>query len=271
LPHARIDWPSCAAAGFPFPSEVPGQQLANELSEMLSSPDPVVRDDHAYTAAAQWIREGRLDEELTALGEAAVARFDHPEVQARTFAPLLLRCVLDRNRSEGVLERATVERWFAAFARWYPAEPDTRGWDDALGWLHAVAHGADAAAAFAQALPERRTDILDLCARRIAATGATERYLQLEDARLARAITGILTRPGLTRAEATNWLDVPAKALEGGGPGPVPTWAFNVFATLQSLHLHLTRGLADGGVPPHADAVASRALELLRLPYWWLA
>jgi hypothetical protein len=199
-----------------------------------------------------------------------VARFDHPEVQARTFAPLVLRCVLARGRSADTVERATMERWFAAFARWYPAEPDTRGWDDALGWLHAVAHGADAAAVLAQALPERRVDILDLCARRITAADTTERYLQLEDARLARAITGILAGPGLTQAQATGWLDVLAKALEGGGPGPVPVWAFNIFATLQSLHLHLTRGLADGGVPPHAQAVAERALELLRLPYWWL-
>jgi hypothetical protein len=272
LSHAPIDWTVLAAGGFPFPAGIPARQLGAELSTMLSSPDPVVRDDHAYTALAQWAREGRLDGQLPALGEAATARFDHPEVQARTFAPLVLRCVLTRAQElPGAVDQATAERWYAAFARWYPTEPDTRGWDDRLGWLHAVAHGADAAAAFARALPERRADILDLCARRIAAAHADERYLQLEDARLARAITGILLAPGLTEAEATGWLDVLAEALEGGGPGPVPVWAFNIFATLQALHPHLTRGLVDGGVPPHAQAVADRALELLRLPCPWLA
>ncbi|WP_437090494.1 DUF2785 domain-containing protein [Streptomyces sp. enrichment culture] len=45
------------------------------------------------------------------------------------------------------------ERWCAGSTAWYPAERDTRGWDDSLGRLHAVAHGADAAAAFARALP----------------------------------------------------------------------------------------------------------------------
>jgi hypothetical protein len=64
---------------------------------------------------------------------------------------------------------------------------------------------------------------------------------------------------------------VVAQALEGGGPGPVPIWAFNTFATLQSLHLHLTRGITDIGVPPHAEAVADRVAEVLRLPYHWLA
>lgn len=97
------------------------------------------------------------------------------------------------------------------------------------------------------------------------------RYAQSEDARLARALTRILQGPGLTREQATGWLSVAAKALEGVGPGPLPIWAFNTFATLQSLHVHLVRGLADEGVPPHAEAVAARTADLLRLPYCWLA
>ncbi|MEU3276901.1 hypothetical protein [Streptomyces antibioticus] len=97
------------------------------------------------------------------------------------------------------------------------------------------------------------------------------RYAQLEDARLARALTRVLQAPGLTREQATGWLTTVEKALEGGGPGPVPVWAFNTFATLQSLHLHPARGLAGEGVPPHAEAVAARAVGLLRLPCFWLA
>jgi hypothetical protein len=268
-----VDWTSAAAAGFPFPDDVPAGRIADELAAMLVSPDPRVRDDHACTAAAQWIREGRLDDVLVGLGDTAAGRFCHPEIQARTFAPLLLRCVLTRGADaevRGLVPAAAAERWYGAFAAWYPAERDTRGWDDALGWLHAVAHGADAAAAFALALPERRTGLLDLCARRMTAQHAGQRYEQLEDARLARAFCRILLAPGLSERQAVDWLTVPADALAGGGPGPVPVWAFNTFATLQSLHLHLTRGLADGGLPPHAPLVAEKAADLLRLAYAWL-
>lgn len=269
---ALLDWPSIAAGGFPAPEAVPASRLAEELSAMLVSPDPVVRDDHAYTAAARWIGEGRLDDVLEELGDRATGRFTHPEVQARTFAPLLLSCVLTRSAAvPGVVTGAAAERWYAAFHAWYPAEEDTRGWDDTLGWLHAVAHGADAAAAFAKALPARRTGLLDLCARRMTAPGAAHRYEQLEDARLARALTRVLQGPGLRVDEAVGWLDVVADALEGGGPGPVPVWAFNTFATLQSLHLHLTRGIAGEETPPHAEAVAARVVGLLRLPCHWLA
>ncbi|MGW0607199.1 DUF2785 domain-containing protein [Streptomyces sp. NPDC002640] len=266
-----VDWPSLAADGFRRPAGVPASRLAVEVSVMLASPDPVIRDDRAYTAAARWIREGHLDEVLEELGDSAADRFAHAEVQARTFAPLTLSLVLSREAVvPGLLTTAAVTRWYEAFAAWYPVEADTRGWDAELGWLHAVAHGADAAAAFAKVLPRRRPDLLELCARRLTAPDVPYRYEQLEDARLARAVTRILAGPGLGREQAVGWLDVVTRAFEGGGPGPVPVWAFNTFATLQSLHLHLTRGIADEGVPPHAEAVASRVADVLRLPYHWL-
>jgi hypothetical protein len=267
-----VSWPSIAAEGFPFPDGVAPSLMVEELSAMLASPDPLVRDDHACTAMAQWVRQGRFDPVLERLGDTAAERLTHPEIQARTFAPLVLRCALDRGHAvPGTVPQVAAERWYAAFSSWYPAERDTRGWDDSLGWLHAVAHGADAAAAFAQALPARRTDLLDLCALRMTAAHADYRYVQLEDARLARALSRILLAPGLSAEQATAWLGVVSKSLKGGGPGPVPPRAFNTFATLQSLHLHLSRGLAGEGAPPHAAAVASRVTALLRLPFTWLA
>lgn len=268
----RPDWASIAADGFRFPAATAPSDWAEELATALVSPDPVLRDEHAYTAAARWIERGHLDEVLQELGDGAAGRFTHPAVQARSFAPLLLRCVLARGQAApGTVPQDAAERWYAAFASWYPAERDTRGWDDSLGWLHAVAHGADAAAAFAVTLPHHGTRILELCARRMTATDTAHRYEQLEDARLARALTRVLLTPGLTAHEATRWLAVIEEALEGGGPGPVPPWAFNTFATLQSLHLHLTLGLADQGIPPHAAPVAARTAAILRLPCGWLA
>jgi hypothetical protein len=266
-----VDWSAVAAENFAFPTGAAASRIGDELAAMLVSPDPQVRDDHAYTAAAGWIRAGHLDEVLVSMGDTAAERFTHPEVQARTFAPLVLKCVLSRSRElPGAVPEAAVLRWYAGFATWYPHEQDTRGWDDRLGWLHAVAHGADAAAAFATALPDRRTALLELCAHRMTARGTGYRYVQLEDARLAAAITRILLATGLTAGQATGWLDVVTAAFADGGPGAVPAWAFNSFATLQSLHLHLNRGLAEGGVPPHAGEVTARVAEILRLPYSWL-
>ncbi|MGW4440627.1 DUF2785 domain-containing protein, partial [Streptomyces sp. NPDC004596] len=190
-----LDWPSLAADDFPFPEDIPATWLAGELSSMLIAPDPRIRDDYAYTAAARWIRQGHLDAVLDALGDTAASRFDHQEIQARTFAPLILRAVLERgSNTRGCVTQVSAERWYAAFSAWFSTEEDTRGWDESRGWLHAVAHGADAAAAFASFLPDRGADVLELCARRMTATSAF-RYTQLEDARLARAVTRILQAP----------------------------------------------------------------------------
>ena len=64
--------------------------------EMLASPDPVVRDETAYEQLAGMIRAGALDDRLVEIGDAMAERFTHPEVQARTFAPLVLAAVVRR-------------------------------------------------------------------------------------------------------------------------------------------------------------------------------
>jgi hypothetical protein len=126
------------------------------------------------------------------------------------------------------------------------------------------------ASTFAKVLPRHRSAVLELCALRMT-RDTDHRYEQLEDARLARAITAVLLAAGLTAGHATDWLAIVEDAFAGAGPGPVPAWAFNTFATLHSLHLHLARGLIDGGTPPHAAAVAARVAAILRGPCPWLA
>ncbi|MEU7414585.1 hypothetical protein AB0B40_35690 [Streptomyces sp. NPDC042638] len=106
-----VDWPAMTADGHPFPKAVPACQVADELLAMLISPDPKICDGFAYTAAARWIAEGRFDEVLGQLGDTAACRFAHPEVQARSFAPLTLCLILKRADSiPGLVTQAAAER-----------------------------------------------------------------------------------------------------------------------------------------------------------------
>src|SRR3954454_16267376 len=137
------DWAQVRADGFVVPTDRPLADLVAELSLMLRSPDPVVRDAHAYSTLATWIGKGVLDEEqLRALGNEMAERFADEEIQARTFAPLTLDAIV----SGGVFEPV----WVPPFERWYVAEEDLRGHDPKLGWLHAIAHGSDLLGALAQ-------------------------------------------------------------------------------------------------------------------------
>jgi hypothetical protein len=53
------------------------------------------------------------------------ARLADPEIQARSFAALILAALVEHGDFEA--------SWLAAFAAWYPAETDLRGYDPALG------------------------------------------------------------------------------------------------------------------------------------------
>jgi hypothetical protein len=195
-----------------------------------------------------------------------VGMLTHPEIQARTFAALILGLVVRRAGA------ADVRRWLHGFAAWYRAETDLRGWDDHLGWLHAIAHGADALGEFGRSphlTGEDLTGLLDLAVDRLLAPAGYQ-YAHREDDRLAQAIYAVLTRPELTAAGVTGWQDKIADAFRRGEPGPVPAWASNAIHTLQALYVAVDRGarLDHRGEPvpvPEQAAVLDRIASVLSI------
>jgi hypothetical protein len=255
-----IDWTELADRDMAVPADLDAAVPA--LLTMLASADPVQRDDLAYSFLAVWTDRGVLDGRLAAIGDALLPRFGHPETQARTFVPLVLAAAVRRDSAAGVLDAVTVRRWLDAFAAWWPAETDTRGFDERLGWLHAVAHGADLAGAFAASARltgDEAAGLLTLVATRATAE-TTERYAQQEEDRLASAVVDALRRPDLTEAGAVGWLAVVDRLFATGEPGPVPVPVANTLAVLRAVYV-----MADRHAVPHrravTDAVAARLHE----------
>jgi Protein of unknown function (DUF2785) len=232
-----------------------------EVCEALRSQDPVVRDEQAFTLLAGWIPA--LDPaERHAVGDAMTLRFDDPEIQARTFAPLILARIVE----QGDYDPA----WLAGFAEWYPAERDVRGYDPELGWLHAVAHGADLLGAFGRCPQADPVPLLDLAAARLLAD-TDYVFAHQEDDRLGYAIGLTLTRDELSQADAIGWLDPIAADFAAGEPGPVPAHASNSMRTLRFLYLLADRGLRldwDSAEPVplrHRDVLRDRLAGVLSL------
>lgn len=263
-------WREIADADFAVPGgpDLGGADLdglAAELAQELADPDPAVRDGPAYAVLATWLERGVLDAQLASLGETMMARFRDPRIQARTFAPLVLAWVVERGGFDS--------RWVEAFEHWYPAETDVRGYDDALGWLHAVAHGADLLGVLGrhpQVAPEQ---MLVLAARRML---ADTQYVwrDQEDDRLSYAIALTLGRPELTVAQLTTWLDLIDERFATGEPGPVPAYASNSMRTLRMLYLLADRGVraTPGGAAeplPHRDEVKERLARTLSAVAWF--
>ncbi|MFD0527053.1 DUF2785 domain-containing protein [Kitasatospora arboriphila] len=188
----------------------PGPELVAALSADLRSPDPAVRDEQAYVLLHRWIP--RLPAaERHRLGDEMADRFTDPEIQARTFAPLVLARLVRLGDHDPA--------WQRAFDTWYRTEPDLRGHDPELGWLHAVAHGADLLGALGRSPHTEPADLLDLaCARLLAPT--EHLFDAMEDDRLGLAIALTLTRPELTRCQSVDWLAPVAADFAAAYPDP---------------------------------------------------
>jgi hypothetical protein len=269
------DWAAIIAANFAIPTghALPG--LVDELLDGLCSPDPALRDEQAYPVLAAWIMAGHLDGQLASLGEQVTGLLAHPQIQARTFAALILAVLVHRDTAAAVLDAQSLPRWTDRFAHWWLAETDLRGWDDQLGWLHAMAHGADVIGELGLS-PRLGGDdlarLLDLTGTRLLTpTGYV--FAHQEDDRTALALATVLARPELTAAAATGWLGSVHRYLEAPHQGPVPAPAANTTRTLRSLYLMADRGFRpdpdqnDKHLPPHRAEILAALSDVLRLAF----
>jgi len=229
------------------------------LVDDLRSPDPLVRDTGAYASLAALQGDGSLDDHLVELGDRALGLLTDDDVQARSFGALLLALVADRDNVTGRATDVAVRHWVEGLTRWYVAEPDTRGHDPRLGWLHAVAHGADAVGELAGSPRVGHDDLvglLDLLVRR--ATAPTPTYwVQNEDDRVAVAVMAVLRRDLLTAGDVRAAVDVLAGVWRDSA-GPVSAEADNAVRLGRTLHLQLVLGVR----PAPGEAVVHPAVRL---------
>jgi hypothetical protein len=259
------DWQEVADAGFAVPAGADVAELVAELSEALADPDPQLRDGTAYAVLRTWVKRGVLDGQLASLGDQMAARFTDPRIQARTFAALVLCWIIDRGGFD--------YDWVQAFANWYQAEDDLRGFDPELGWLHAVAHGADLLGLLGRDQRVQPEQMLELAARRMLAE-TDYVWRDAEDDRLGCAIAVTLSRPQLTVEQSTAWLGLVDEKFSQGEPGPMPPYASNSIRTLRLLYVLADRGVrADPAGQPtpliHAEPVKRRLAAALAPVTWF--
>ncbi len=206
--------------------------MSHDLPALLggmASADPTIRDGWALEELADGILQGRFAAEHERIRDRMVRHLTAPHVQARTFAPLILLCLVEA----GDRDRET----FDAVVRWYLGEDDTRGHDDDLGWLHAIAHGADYLGGCVTAGIARGVEVLDILARRMLRPGDVWR--DHEDARVARA--AVLALRDCDEAESTAWLEQVRRQLGTvDEPGRTPAWVHNTSATCTTLYAVLS-------------------------------
>lgn len=204
----------------------------DELLDGMASPDPTVRDGWAYAELSGGVEDGSLAAHHDVIRERAVAHLSSPDLHVRTFAPLMLCWLLEA----GDRDRASYD----AFASWYATEPDTRAWDGEIGWLHAVAHGADYLGDAVTAGVAEPAEALDLLTARVLAPGGV--WLAQEESRLAVAAVQALVLSDV--ATAATWVGPLHRAVthwqETRTPGdPWPATIANIRALATTLYVAL--------------------------------
>jgi len=273
-------WGQVQAADFDVPSDRPLDDLTAELTTMLGSTRPEVRDGTAYPAFATWIDRGVYDDLLPGLGDGMVAGLSvglgetgTDTVFRRSFSALVLAECLERDNAQHLLTDAKVMEWGDRLATWFLTEQDTRGFVPGKGWAHAIAHGADTIGALGEsphlAGPEHAL-LLDILAERILQQPADAPLTAGEPDRIAHAAMRVLRRNTLGTDVLEPWVHrIGAAANPFGGPVDhdpfAPTAAPQAF--LRAMFVQLSLAPEAPTVRSDLLLVVIEALRMSNAPY----
>jgi hypothetical protein len=224
--HDRAYWQSIKAHDYAVPAGATAPALAAEVSGLLGSPDPELRDDLAYSILSAWIGQTKvltpadirplittwttnLQQNVGASGDNSVLR--------RSFSALMLSTVALRDAAESFLTPEEHATLVDAALRYLAAERDLRGFDDQLGWIHSAAHTADLLRFLARSprltVPEQHA-ILDGIAAKM--HDASVVFTFGEDERYARAVGQITIRADFDLDNFKRWVTRVAAPMAAG-------------------------------------------------------
>jgi Protein of unknown function (DUF2785) len=213
--HDREFWRSIAKNKYAIPASQSADALASELSPLLGSPDPELRDDLAYSILGTWIHRSQLStptlvsltDEWEASLKSGIGEAGTNSVLKRSFSAL---CLSELAKREAKLPFMGARRYHDLVAKaveYLQAERDLRGYDAVLHWIHATAHTADLLAALANS-PMLTEDEASSILRAIAArlSTAPQVYTQGEQDRLAEAVVSVVRRKDFDTSSFDGWL-----------------------------------------------------------------
>ena len=197
--------------------------LIEEMVLQIGSTDPILRDELIYTTFGKLVMENLLSEsQLTMLLSTCLDEnqlFYHvgekgtDTVFTRSFSVLVIALLIEKDRERRFLKDEQVNDTIKACFRYLREEEDTRGFVEAKGWAHSIAHGADALTeavkhpVFRMESLTECLDVLEVCLFKEAA------YVDDEDERLLFVVEALLEK-GMKEERLSQWLQGLNQSLE---------------------------------------------------------
>lgn len=199
-------WTQLAENEYQIPPGHDLLDLTEELLGYLGSPDSQLRDEIAYRTFYQWINKQEIydPEILRSMRDILIdnlfvgLRQSHNDeaVLLRSFSALVLSLIIYYDNQKPFLEQEEFDELLDAVLRYFEAEHDLRGYDNQLGWVHAVAHTADLLKFMVRSkktVDENHEFILQSIANKLIASTDII-FVHDEDERLALTVLEIIRR-----------------------------------------------------------------------------
>lgn len=216
--HDRSFWIAITKNKFAVPEHESADELSRELSVLLASPDPELRDDLAYSILTTWIYRKNspistptlisLTDDWRVNLKSGLGESGTNSVLKRSFSALCLSSMAEREAKLPFMGAERYHQLVGEAVFYLTAERDLRGYDAKLHWIHATAHTADLLAALAKSQlltqPEA-AGILGAVTQRLST--APQVYTQGEQDRLAAAVATVIGREDFDTSTFGTWLD----------------------------------------------------------------
>jgi hypothetical protein len=263
--YDRAQLEALRAADWALPDDAERNRLARALTACVGAPDPALRDGIAFEGLQHWLRARALSNEtMLFLADDLEAKLTANDAHGFTqpFAALILSEVARADRVQAYLTPARRAQLLGAGIAYLTNVRDYRGFDEAEGWRHGVAHASDLLLQLAlnPALgkPEL-TRIADAIAAQVAPDAHF--YIYGESERLARPIIFMAQRGLISEAEwSAYFLRMPGREDAFASQAGL-AWRHNTNAFLQTIWLNarLSANTEDDVLLPGAEA-ALRAM-----------
>jgi len=204
---------ACATAGAACPGGGLNAGLkasTADLLDCLHNPDPELRDATGFTALQTRMRSKGVDTAgLHAIRTRLLATLKNPDPTgfAQPFAALVLAEVVRADRVAPFLAAPERNELVRAGSTWLEGVRDYRGFDQAEGWRHGVAHGADLMLQLAvnPAITKAEHELMLAAIAAQVAPSGTHFYRYGEGERLMAPVFYLARRDTISEAQWETW------------------------------------------------------------------
>ncbi len=192
--------------------------LAKVMLDNIGHKESAIRDDLIYPTLAHLFYEDHFKEEAlenyldTLLGSDYLfydmENQSENSVLRRSFSALQIVVLLDLHRNKHVIADSKIHQAFERFLDYFEKEKVFKGYDEKIGWMHAIAHSADVFDQFLRIKTFKAEHLERMFeAVRVKMKQETHLFKYNEDRRMAVALMSGIKRNILSETFLKSWVD----------------------------------------------------------------